>query len=50
MRLKAKPLGTFSIAGAQTKVVATKTPWIACDNCGVEAEGKLEATPEEAEL
>lgn len=39
MRLRAKPIGTFSIAGASPKVVATEVPWLVCGGCGVEAEG-----------
>lgn len=40
-RLKAKPLGTWSLAGMQDKVVAQKWPWCICDNCKHESEGKL---------
>lgn len=39
-RLRAKPLGTYSLAGAQPKVAAENWPWLVCDSCGIEAEGK----------
>ena len=39
-RLTAKPIGSFSLAGAQMNVSATERPWIRCPECGVEAEGK----------
>ena len=39
-RLTAKPLGSFSLAGAQMKVSAVRVPWLICGTCGVEAEGK----------
>ena len=38
-RLVAKPLGTWSLAGAQMKTVATNTPFAICDNCGRESQG-----------
>lgn len=38
-RLAAKPIGDFSLAGAQMKVSAVEVPWLVCDNCGVEVEG-----------
>ncbi len=41
-RLTAKELGTYSIAGASDKILATEVPWIVCNDCGVEAEGKFE--------
>lgn len=36
VRLVAKPLGSYSIAGAQPKVVATQIPHLVCTkaNCG----------------
>ena len=39
-RMTAHPVGTFSLAGAQTKFAASEKPWLVCGNCGVEAEGK----------
>lgn len=38
----AKPLGTYSIAGAQNKVVAhtVQWPWAVCDTCKLESKGK----------
>ena len=39
-RLVAKPLGTYSLAGAQTKVAATNTPFAICDRCERECQGK----------
>lgn len=41
MRMTAKPIGEFSLAGVGMKVSATNKPWLICTNCGVEAEGKL---------
>ncbi|MFZ2238016.1 MAG: hypothetical protein WAV90_00575 [Gordonia amarae] len=40
----ARPLGSFSLAGAQMKFSATKRqwPWAICDNCGHESKGKTE--------
>lgn len=40
-RLKAKPIGTFSLSGNTMKVSAIKWPWCVCDSCGAESEGKL---------
>jgi uncharacterized paraquat-inducible protein A len=42
MRLTAKRIGSFSLAGAQMKVVATEVPWLVCGVCGIEAEGTRE--------
>lgn len=42
MRLTAKKIGSFSLSGAQMKVVAVEVPWLVCGICGVEAEGKRE--------
>lgn len=39
-RLQAKPIGSFSLAGAQMKVSANREPWIVCPPCGAEAQGK----------
>jgi hypothetical protein len=39
-RLEARPIGSFSIAGAQTKVSALEWPWCVCDSCGAESRGK----------
>lgn len=39
-RLKARPLGSFSLAGSQMKVSATETPYLICDGCDIEAEGE----------
>jgi hypothetical protein len=40
--IAAKPLGTFSLAGAQMKVSANRVewPWAVCDNCGRECKGR----------
>lgn len=38
-RFEAKEIGTFSIAGAQPKVVAKAVFWIVCDACKIEAKG-----------
>lgn len=40
--LVAKPLGTYSIAGAQTKVVAQTKYTITCEECGWKRYGKFE--------
>lgn len=40
-RLEAKPLGTWSLAGAQMKIVAANTPFAICDSCGRECQGEL---------
>lgn len=39
MRLLARPLGTFSLAGAQDKVSASEVPFLICDGCGASAQG-----------
>lgn len=43
-RLTAKPIGSFSISGYQMKVAALgqEWPWMVCDNCGEECEGKID--------
>ena len=40
--LTVKEVGTFSIAGAQDKLVAHDGvwPWCVCSSCGAESEGK----------
>jgi len=42
---EAKPLGSFSLAGAQIKFSATKREWpyAVCDGCGRESRGKVDA-------
>jgi len=40
-RLVAKPLGTWSLSGAQLKTSAYRWPWAICDNCGHESKGKV---------
>lgn len=39
-RLRSKPIGSFSVAGAQPKVVVEYWPWLVCGSCGIEAEAK----------
>lgn len=41
--LEAKPIGTFSLAGAQMKFSAIRREWpyAICDNCGRESKGKI---------
>lgn len=39
-RLEAAPLGTYSIAGVQTKVVARRWPFAVCEGCGHESRGE----------
>lgn len=41
-RLEAKPLGTHSLSGSQMKVSAMSWPYLVCDNCKVEARGRME--------
>lgn len=36
--LRAKPIGTFSLAGQQMKVSAKEVAVVKCDGCGLEAE------------
>jgi len=40
MRLTTKPMGTYSIAGVQPKVMASEWPWLKCINCGIESAAK----------
>lgn len=42
LRLKAKPIGSFSLAGAQVKVSATSTPVLCCSRCKWELDGKFD--------
>lgn len=35
-----KPIGTYSIAGAQSKVAAEQVPYLVCGNCDFEEKGK----------
>jgi hypothetical protein len=44
-RLQARPIGSFSLSGVQTKVTAREWPWLVCGACGVEAPGKPEPPP-----
>lgn len=41
-RLISRPLGTWSLSGAQIKTSAREIqwPWCVCDHCGAESEGK----------
>ncbi len=41
-RFEAKPIGTWSLAGVQTKLTGTMWPWMVCDACGRESRGKAE--------
>lgn len=41
MKLVAKPLGTFSLAGSNLKFSANEIPVLYCDGCGLELEGNL---------
>jgi hypothetical protein len=40
-RIEAKPIGSFSLAGAGMKFSATRWPWIRCTACGIEARGEV---------
>jgi DNA-directed RNA polymerase subunit RPC12/RpoP len=46
-RLVTKPVGTFSLAGAQAKFAAYEWPYIVCPGCGINAPAKR--APEKAE-
>lgn len=41
--LVAKPPGSYSLAGVQMKhsAVAGEWPWMVCDGCGAECEGRV---------
>lgn len=43
--LKVKPIGTFSLAGAQMKMAATMEAegFLVCNDCGFEKKGKRDA-------
>ena len=41
IRLEGKPLGTFSLAGVQTKTTAGEWPYAVCDGCGHESRGQV---------
>ena len=45
MRLVAKPLGTYSLAGMQLKVAAYEWPYIVCKGCGIDAPAKRPDEP-----
>ncbi len=45
-RIEAKPLGTFSLAGAQMKLSGYRWPYAVCDRCGRESRGKLASASE----
>jgi hypothetical protein len=40
--LKSKSLGTYSIAGAQTKIVAKNMMLVTCSSCDLNVTGRLE--------
>lgn len=42
VRLVAKPLGSFSLAGAQVKVSAEECPVLHCSACGLEVVGRFD--------
>lgn len=42
--LKSKPIGTFGIAGAQMKVVASEQPYVVCPTCKWKTEADLDPT------
>ena len=37
-RLAASPLGSFSLAGVQTKVTAKAVTYLVCTSCGIESQ------------
>lgn len=42
IRLEPAPIGSFSLAGAQTKVAATQWPYAVCESCGRSSRGQLD--------
>jgi hypothetical protein len=46
MKLRAKMV---SLSGHQMKLGASEWPWLVCDSCDFEEEGKLVPTPTKAE-
>jgi len=40
-KMTIKPIGTFSLAGAQMKFSSRMVPWLICGNCGIKAEGHM---------
>jgi hypothetical protein len=42
MQLAAKPIGSFSLAGAQMKVSAVQVPVLACSRCDNFVPGRIE--------
>jgi len=46
-RLEARPIGSFSLAGAQMKLSAREWPYAVCDGCGRESRGKWVPSNEE---
>jgi len=40
MRMEAKGLGTYSIAGVQPKLVASEVPYLVCGECSIAIRGK----------
>lgn len=43
VRLEPKPVGTWSLAGQQTKVAAAVWPYLVCDGCGHVSRGQVTA-------
>lgn len=39
-KLEVRPLGTFSLAGAQLKASAREHPYCVCEGCGAESRGR----------
>lgn len=40
-RLRAKPVGSFSLSGASMKFSANEVPYIECPACGIGTEGSI---------
>lgn len=47
-RFEPQPLGTYALAGAQTKFTATSWPYAVCDGCGHTSRGERMKKTEEA--
>ena len=50
LRLEARPVGSFSLSGAQVKVSASGHPYAVCAACGHESRGEVEAAEPAGDL
>lgn len=42
MRLRARPIGSYSLSGRQMKASAVEWPYLVCDGCGIDTPAKDE--------